>query len=529
MLPRDLIKRCSRNVPNKVAYYMGERSASWRQMDQRSDWLAAGLQKLGLGKGDAIGIFSQESIEIYEQYMACMKIGTVRVGINWRYASEELRHCAKDSSIKALIVHGKLTGQIKAELEQFASEGVLLIGYGGEHGLDLDYEAIIDQGRRHAVVYPDIERDDTLFVTYTSGTSGLPKGVVLSHGGLYDVILHSVLSVGLSPDDVWYMPAASSWVVIAMNVWGLANGMAHVIPEGAFDVKGYLRDVQRHRVTVVMQVPTTLRWLMKEYASGEYDFSSVRMLVFGSSPASPELIRQVHEMWPDVGLLQTYGQTEVTGGWVTFMTPADYRLAFTGRPELLKSVGRVGMHFELSVRDSEGREVSPGEIGDLWMRGTPMMKGYQNLPDKTLEVLPGDGWLRSHDIVSIDADGYVYLHDRKNFLIITGAVNVFPASVEAIVMEHPAVEEVAVVGVPHPEWGEAVVAVVKPKDGEALTADALIEFCRKHLSKPEIPKHVFIMHDSLPKTLTAKLRKDDIRRSVLAKADQLPWSIAEAK
>ena len=525
MLPRDLIKRCSRNFPNKPAYLMGERSASWRQMDERSDWLAAGLQKLGLGKGDAIGVLSQESIEIYEQFLACMKIGAVRVGINWRYATEEFLHCARDSSIKALIVQGRLTDPIRKELEQFAREGVLLIGYDGKHGLDLDYEAIIDQGRQSAVSYPEIERDDTLFVTYTSGTSGLPKGVVLSHGGLYDVILHSVLSVGLSHDDVWYMPAASSWVVIAMNVWGLANGMTHVIPEGSFDVKGYLRDVERHRVTVVMQVPTTLRWLMREYAAGGYDFSSVRMLVFGSSPASPELIRHVHEMWPQVGLLQTYGQTEVTGGWVTFMTPADYRLALNGRPELLKSVGRVGLHFELSVRDAEGRELPPGEIGDLWMRGTPMMKGYQNLPEKTREVLPGDGWLRSHDIVSIDADGYVYLHDRKNFLIITGAVNVFPASVEAVVLEHPAVEEVAVVGVPHPEWGEAVVAVVKPKEGESLTADALIEFCRRHLSKPETPKHVLIVHESLPKTLTAKLRKDEIRRQVLADAGKLPWSL----
>ncbi|ATE62813.1 class I adenylate-forming enzyme family protein [Thauera sinica] len=529
MLPRDLIKRCARNYPNKTAYYMGEHSATWRRMDERSDWLAAGLQKLGIGKGDAIGVLSQESIEIYEQFMACMKIGAVRVGINWRYASEEVLHCARDSGIRALVVQGRLVEQLKNELERFADAGVLVIGYDDGHGLDLDYEAIIDQGRQRAVDYPALDRDDTLFVTYTSGTSGLPKGVVLSHGGLHDVILHSVLSVGLGPDDVWYMPAASSWVVIAMNVWGLANGMAHVIPEGAFDVKAYLRDVERHRVTVVMQVPTTLRWLMREFATGQYDFSSVRLLVFGSSPASPELIHQIHGTWPDVGLLQTYGQTEVTGGWVTFMTPADYRLAFDGRPELLKSVGRVGLHFELTVRDDEGKELPPGETGELWMRGTPMMKGYQNLPEKTREVMPGDGWLRSHDIVSIDADGYVYLHDRKNFLIITGAVNVFPSSVEAVVMTHSAVEEVAVIGVPHPEWGEAVVAVVKPKDGESLAADELIDFCRSHLSKPETPKHVLIVDHPLPKTLTAKLQKAEIRRWVLDDPKRLPWSVAEAK
>lgn len=527
MLPRDLIKRCSCNFPNKPAYLSGERGASWRQMDERSDWLATGLQKLGIGKGDAIGVFSQESIEIYEQFYACMKMGAVRVGISWRYASEEILHCAHESNIKALIIQGRLTEQIREELQQFANEGVLLIGYDGEHGLDLDYETIIKQGRQHKVSYPEIERDDPLFVTYTSGTSGLPKGVVLSHGGLYDVILHSGLSVGLAHDDVCYMAGASSWVVIAMNVWGMSNGMTHVIPEGTFDVKGYLRDVQRHRVTVVIQVPTTLRWLMQEYAAGDYDVSSVRMLVFGSSPAAPELIRQVHEAWPNVGLLQTYGLTEATGGWVTFMTPEDYRLAFNGRPELLKSVGRAGLHFELSVRDADGKELPPGEIGDLWVRGTSMMKGYQNLPEKTLEVLPGDGWLRSHDIVSIDADGYVYLHDRKNFLIITGAVNVFPSSIETVVMGCPEVDEVAVFGIPHPEWGEAVVAVVKPKDGEELTANEIIEFCRRHLSKAETPKYVSIVHESLPKTLTSKLMKTEIRRRILSDPGQIPWSLTE--
>lgn len=528
MLPRDLIKRCARNFPNKVAYYMGDKRASWRQMDQRSEALAASLQKLGVGKGDGVGIYTQERIEIYEHFMACMKIGAIRVGINWRYAKEEFIHCARDSALKVIIVQASLVHQVREELAEFARAGVLLVGYDGEHELPLDYETLVDQGRRQPVAYPPIARDDTLFISYTSGTSGLPKGVVLTHGGLYDVIVHSVPAVGLSPDDIWYMPAAASWVVIAMNVWGLANGMASVIPDGVFDPKAYLRDVQRLGVTIVMQVPTTMRWIIREYATGEYDFSSVRMLVFGSSPASPELITQMHETWPDCELLQLYGQTEVTGGWVTFMTPADYRLAFNGRPELLASVGRCAVHFEMSVRDADGNELPPGEKGDLWMRGTPVMKEYLNLPDKTAEVLPGDGWLRSHDIVSIDEDGYVFLHDRKNFLIITGAVNVFPASVEAILMTHPAIEEVAVVGVPHPEWGEAVVAVVKLREGEHLTQDALIEACRGRLSKPEIPKHVLFVDHALPKTLTAKLQKNEIRRWVLADPARLPWSIGTA-
>ena len=186
------------------------------------------------------------------------------------------------------------------------------------------------------------------------------------------------------------------------------------------------------------------------------------------------------------------------------------------------------MHFEASIRGDDGEELAPNQTGELWLRGVPVMKEYLNLPEKTEEVFPGDGWLKTNDIASRDEDGYIYLHDRKNFLIITGAVNVFPSSVEAVLSLHEDVEEVAVVGVPHPDWGEAVVAVVRAREDSELTQAKLLEVCKGRLGKPEIPKLVLFVDEPLPKTLSSKLRKKDIRSWVLDNPSLVPWSMEEA-
>ena len=527
MLPRDLLTRCAQNFPNKIAYYCGDRSATWSQMDQRADQLAAGLQQLGISQGDTVAILTHETIEVYEHFFACMKIGAVRVSLNWRYAAEEMRHVLKDSNAKAVIVQARCRETIEPLLPELVKAGILVVGYGGDHGLELDYEAVVENGRANAPQCPTIAPDDALFISYTSGTSGLPKGVVLTHHGLHDTVVYSVLSMGFAPDDVWYMPAASAWVVIAMNVWGLANGMTHVLPDGDFEVTQFLHDMSRYRVTVPLMVPTMLRWLAREYRSGKYDLSSVRMIAFGSSPSSPALIREVSETF-GCDLVQTYGMTEATGGWITFMTPKDYREALTVDSDRLKSVGRCGVHFEASIRSEDGAELAPNQTGELWVRGVPVMKEYLNLPEKTAEVFPGDGWMRTNDIARKDEDGYIYLLDRKNFLIITGAVNVFPSNVDAVLALHEDVEEVAVVGVPHPDWGEAVVAVVKAREDSELTQAKLLEVCEGRLSKPEIPKLVLFVDEALPKTLSAKLRKKDIRSWILDNPSLVPWSMEEA-
>jgi acyl-CoA synthetase (AMP-forming)/AMP-acid ligase II len=518
---RQMIKRCAHNYPEKIAYFCGDRSITWKQIDQRSDRFAVALQKLGHKKGTAISILTLETIEVYEHYFACMKIGAIRVGINTQYAWPEIRHVLKDSATKILMVDvrcKRIVDEHRAEIEAL---GIALIGYGGEHDFPLDYETLLREAKGEPD-WPELVPDDLLFYSYTSGTTGVPKGVMLTQQGGADCIIHSLISFGFGPDDVWYMPAASAWVVVIMNCFNLGNGMSVVIPDGSFQIASYLRDVQRFRVTVALLVPTMIHRAIAEHQSGNYDLSSLRLLMYGSSPATPKLIRDARAAFK-VEMMQTYALTESTGGWVTYLTEADHKRALEEETELLKSVGRVGIHFDCSIRDDDGKPLPPNSKGEIWLRGSTVMKGYLNMPEETAQVLR-DGWLRTNDIGRMDERGYVYLLDRQKFMIITGAVNVFPTTVEAILVEHPAVLEVAVVGVPHPEWGEAVVAVInrKPSHKDASVED-IIKFCHGKLSAPETPKHVVFVEE-LPRTANAKIKKAEIRKWLTVEKGLVPWN-----
>jgi len=521
MFPREMIKRCALNFPDKAAYLCGDRASTWREMDERSDRFAKALQDLGIGKGDVVSILSLESIEVYEHFFASMKLGTVRVGVNTLYAWPEVRHLLLDSATKVLMVDARIRTMVdmhRAEIEGF---GIVLVGYNGEHDYHHDYELMLG-GVVGTPSWPPLDDDDLLLYSYTSGTTGVPKGVMLTQIGGVSVIQNCLVSFGFGPDDVWYMPAASAWVVVIMKVFGLGNGMTSVVPDGNFQITTFMRDVERLGVTAVLMVPTMIQRALIDHAANRYDLSKLRLIAYGSAPATPKLIRDARAQF-GVEMLQTYGQTETTGGWLTVLTEKDHQKGLTTQPELLRSVGRVGLHYECSIRDDEGVPLPAGARGEIWLRGASVMKGYLNLPGATAEVLR-DGWLRTNDIGRMDESGYLYLLDRQKFMIITGAVNVFPTTVESVLSEHPAVLEVAVVGLPHPEWGEAVVAVAVARSTHRdVTAADLITFCHGKLSRPETPKHVVFVEE-LMKTVNGKLRKADIRNWLLRAEEPLvPW------
>ncbi|WP_205710670.1 class I adenylate-forming enzyme family protein [Hydrogenophaga crocea] len=524
LFPRDLLQRCARNYPNKAAYVCGPRSATWHDMHQRSERFARALQDMGVRKGETVAVLSQETIEVYEHLFACAKIGAVRVGVNTLYAWPEMHHVLKDSSTRVLLVDARCKNLVNDHLDEVRALGIRLIGFNGPHDYPHDYETLIREAQGEAE-WPPLADDDLLLYSYTSGTTGFPKGVMIKQVGVSNVVLHCLASFGFSPDDVWYMPAASAWAVVIMNLFGLGNGMTTVVPDGGFHIVSYLRDIERFRVTTSLIVPTMIQRVLVEIQNNRYDLSSLRCLMYGSSPATPKLIRETREKL-GVAMMQTYGQTETSGGWLTVLTETDHQLALSSQPGLLRSVGRVGLHYECSIRDDEGKPLPPNTKGEIWLRGESVMKGYLNLPEATAEALPGDGWLRTNDIGMMDERGYLFLLDRQKFMIITGAVNVFPSTVEAVVSEHPGLEDVAVVGVPHPEWGEAVVAVaVRRAQFADLGAEDVIRFCDGKLSRPETPKHVVFVPE-LMKTVNGKLRKNDIRAWLVNPENRaIPWDM----
>ncbi len=521
MFPRDMLKAVSRNFPTKVAFVCGPRQATWAQMNARSDRLAKALQDLGLRKGDAVAILSQERIEVHEHFHACLKTGAVRIGVNARYAWREIEHVLQDSKTRFLFIEQRCASLVQDHRAELERRGMVLIGIDTQE-FPHEYEPLIASSSGQPE-WPALGPDDELFYSYTSGTTGVPKGVILTQRGVADAILFSVSSFGFSPDDVWYNPSASAWATIVMSHFNLANGMTTVIPDGAFRIDQFLLDVGRFGVTSVILVPTMIQWILRELRTNSYDLSTWRFIIYGSAPSSPALIREMKAVL-GVDLVQTYGITEATGGWVTYLTEKDHQAALTTRSEWLASVGRVGPHFECSIRDELGQPVPPNTQGEVWLRGTPIMKGYLNMPDETAEILREGGWLRSNDIARMDEDGFLYLLDRKKFMIISGAVNVFPATVEAVLYEHPAVEEVAVIGAPHPEWGEAVVAFVRRSDSHnEVSGEDLAMFCIDKLSKPEMPKHIIFV-DDLPKTSNAKIMKQPLKEMLASDLSLLPWN-----
>ena len=520
-LTRDLIQQCANSYPNKIAYWDGDRSATWPQMHNRSDRFAAAMQGLGIGKGDAVAILSHEHLEVYEHWFVCAKIGALRTGINWRFAAREMVHVIEDASARLVLVQANCVELLADHIEALTSAGVMLVGYGGDHQLPYDYETMIDAAPQSPQL-PDLASDDLVCYSYTSGTTGMPKGVMLTQQGMHSAIVNTVLCIGLRFEDVWFPPTASAWITFVLGSMNLANGMTVVLPNGDFESHKYLEFIDRYQVTSTIVVPTMLQRLLQDYEAGDYDISSMRLVTYGSSPARASLIRKTMKLF-GCELMQLYGLTETTGGWVSYLRHADHLRGLDEKPELLTSCGQAGPHMEITIRNSDGEILPANQVGEVWMRADTNMVGYLHLPELTDEVLR-DGWLSTHDLGRLDDEGYLYLTDRKNYLIITGAANVYPSVVETALSEHPEVSEAAVLGAPHPEWGEAVVAAVTLTDGAKASADDLVEFCRDKVAKWEVPKFIEILPE-LPKGPTGKVLKKVLQERYRSAENPLPWKV----
>ncbi|MFT5472359.1 MAG: acyl-CoA synthetase (AMP-forming)/AMP-acid ligase II [Kiritimatiellia bacterium] len=521
VLPRDFVRRTGLNNPTRTAYICGDRQATWGQMHARSDLIAAVLLSKGLRVGDSVALLAPECIEVYEHFFACMKVGAIRVGVNRRFAHAEILHVLKDSGAKFFFVHaacGDLSARLREDLKQL---DITLIGFAGDHDFEEDMEALMN-AVESVPDMPPLSSADPLFYSYTSGTTGVPKGAVLTNGGTTITILHALAEFGFVRDDRFFLPTGNAWVAVVLAFLGLGNGMTHVIADGDYNRATFFDIVKEQAITTFLLAPTMLKWALEDNKKTPFDLSSVRMIIYGSSPASPHLIQCVHEAFGK-DMTNVYALTETTWGGVTFLSPDDHRRGLSEKPELLFSVGRVASHFEISVRDEEGQSVDEGGAGEIWLRGPTLMTSYLNLPEQTQEVLK-DGWLRTNDIGRVDEDGYLYLLDRKNFMIISGGVNVYPASVEAVLGKHPGLAAVCVIGLPHPEWGEAVVAVVRPsKSDQKICADDLIEFCRDKLNRASTPKHIFFTDEEFPLTANFKVRKNEVRDFLLTMPKSIPW------
>lgn len=509
----DLVRRNGTHWANKDAFVELDRRVTWGELDARTDAIGAGLRNLGVKQGDRVAVLSNDCIEVPETFLACTKIGAIRVGLNARLAAAEVASLIKDCHPRVVFYageHQRVIDLIKAEIGALL-EPPILIGFGGSHSAPHDYNELI---ARHAKAGRIEQTPHTIaMIAYTSGSTGLPKGAIYPHDKFLRTILYTAMNEGLTHDMVWLqaMPAAG---VPMMHMLRNVFFAATCVIVGPWNAERALTLIARERATNCVLVPTMLAALLTVENIGSFDVSSMKLLGYGAAPLPPATIREAMQTF-GCDFLQMYGTTELLG-MSNMLFPSDHRLGLTSRPEILSSIGRPLSYVDTRIVDEDNKDVPFGEVGELVVRSDVAFPGYWNAPEKSAEMFFGD-WMRTGDLASRDSDGYVYLSDRAKFRMKTGGFNVFPTEIENVLAEHPAVHEVSVFGLPDPTWGDRIEAVVSLKPNQSVDPEALREFCKDKIANFKIPKKVEVWPE-LPKGATGKILKRSIIETMIARS-----------
>ena len=484
------------------------RRLSYAELNARCNRSANALRALGVRRGDRVALLMMNSAEFVESFFAIAKLGAISVPLNWRLVPEELAFILKDSGA-AVLVYGEEFASAAADLHQRGTQATNLrewICVGGERAdFARDYEALTAEA---AVDEPEIAAcdDDDLYVMYTSGTTGLPKGAVHSHDSALWASLTILTTADLRYRDR-YLVALPLFHVGALTpmTGNVHRGLTNVVVR-SFDPGQTWELIEREKITAILAVPAMLNFMLQVPQKNSVDFSSLRWCMSGAAPVPVSLIEAYDEL--GIEIHQVYGLTESCGP-ACLINPED-ALAKAG------STGKAFFHTEVRVVDEQGRDVEPGQVGEVIIAGRHVMKEYWNRPDATAETIR-DGWLHSGDLAAIDKEGFIYIQDRKKDMIISGGENVYPAEIENAILSHPGVREVAVIGQPSAKWGESPLALVVRSDAD-LSEDRLLEHCRGKLARYKLPRHVEFI-DEIPRNPTGKILKRVLRERFPGPAD----------
>jgi long-chain acyl-CoA synthetase len=508
----DIIRTHGRERPASAALEVGERTVTFGELDGRSNQIAAALAAAGVGLEDRVAFIDKNGLEWFEVTFATAKLGAVAVSVNWRLAPAEMAEILTDAGASVVFVGPEFAGHIeKVEAELTGVRTIVSIG---AHDRWPTYEEWIgDEGA------PDpgyvSAGSDVAFQLYTSGTTGLPKGVLLTQDNFFKGVLgiaeqwrFTEESVNLALMPMFHI-AGAGWSLV-----GMSFGCRTVVLRD-IDPAEILRLIPQHGITNAFMVPAVIQFLLVTPEVDTTDFSTLRALVYGASPITDAvLVKGIETLGCE--FIQVYGLTETTGA-ITQLDGTDHDP--DGRPHLLRSCGKPYPWVEVRIVDTAtGQDVPVGEVGELWTRSHQNMAGYWNNPSATAEAITPDGWFRTGDAGFVDADGFLFLHDRVKDMIVSGGENVYPAEVENVLAKHPGVADVAVIGVPDDRWGEAVKAIVVRADPAVTEAD-LITFAREKLAGYKLPKSVDFA-ETLPRNPSGKLLKRELRAPYWAGAER---------
>jgi acyl-CoA synthetase (AMP-forming)/AMP-acid ligase II len=497
----DIVRDQAIAQPDGVALVFEGRQTTFRQLDRATSQVAHGLRAIEPAPGARIALLDKNSDAFYELLLGAAKAGQVLVPVNYRLAPPEIVAIVNDAAPAVLFVgpeYFSLVEQIRPQLRTVRT----VIALTGPHPAWADYRAWRDAQAADDPLLPT-EPDDVVLQVYTSGTTGRPKGAQQTHANLLAVLAVAQEWWPARPDDIGLvcMPQYHG-VGIIVGCLGVATGSRSVIVREVNPAE-ILRLIPSERVTMAFFVPAVLLFLLQQPGCRKTDFSSLRYIVYGASPIPLDLLREALATFR-CAFGQVYGLTEA--GIVTYLPPEDHEPASTPR---MRSCGRPVAAAAIKVVDALGHEVPTGQVGEIVCRSRQNMKGYWNLPDETARMVRGE-WLHTGDAGYFDADGYLYIYDRLKDMIVSGGENVYPAEVENALFGHPAVADVAVIGVPDARWGEAVKAIVVRTPGAAVSAEELIAFARARIAGYKCPKSIDFV-EALPRTASGKILKRELR------------------
>jgi long-chain acyl-CoA synthetase len=495
----DLLRHSARKYPNRLAIIGEDVRETYSELNKRVNRLANGLLRSGLKKGDKLGILLMNRHQFLELIMACAKAGIIMVPINWRFQSDEIKYIIQHSDTTAMILGEEfipIMNQTAPNLPQVPKDKYWVVGQKKfqEGGLYNDLIALGSEDEPNITIAPE----DVFFIGYTSGTTGFPKGAVILQKT--DVELAIVINIEFETANnlvnLIVMPTFHSnsiWNAIGSFLCGATVYIYHL---RGFNGQEILQIIDKYKVNMSSMVPTMYHLILgqPEAIQAKYDVSSVRTLLSSSAPISHETKIAITRFFKNARLFEGYGSTET--GVVTSLRPED-QLSKPG------SVGKAAFGKEVKILDPDGKEVPKGGIGEIYTRGLNIFQEYYKDPKATKSAFIGE-WCTVGDMGYMDDEGFIYLVDRKNDMIISGGENIYPTEVENIILQHPAVQFVAVVGIPDDLWGESVKAVVLPKAGMQVTAEELINFTKGKMAGYKRPQSVDFVTE-LPMTPTGKI------------------------
>jgi len=491
----DLLRRNAHLYADDTGLVDDAGGLTWRELYERSLRLGDTLRRRGLVGGDRVGILAENSLRYVEALFALANAGLVAVPLNTRLRTDGLADILEDCGARGLLV-GERWQKTSTEIGGRVETLDFVAGVEGASAELPSIESLIEEGNATAA-WADEERkpDDPVVILYTSGTTGFPKGVVYTHqSALWATLIH-VLAIRSARRHRVLLPSplfsAAGFAGIACAV--AAGSYARVL---RFSVDAVLEAIPRDRITFTNLVPTTVRMLLDHPDFDSAAFESLEVLLYGGSPMPESTLRRADDEL-GCGFRQTFATSE-TGLAGSVLEPEDHRLGLDDPTfaQHLRSCGKAQIGVGVRLVDETGDPVPTGEVGEVSVACPGNMVGYWNRPDLTQKVL-NNGWLSTGDLARFDADGFLYLVDRKHDMIVTGALNVYPTEVERVLRRHPGVADCAVIGVPHPKWGEAVKALVVARAEETVTAETLLQFARENLDGHKRPKSVDFV-DEIP-------------------------------